>query len=403
MKPAPPPTVQQSDQGSYKDGFLLKAGGDGYKLSVGGISQFDGRFFVGDDAQTLPDQFAFRTLRLDLKGTVYDHFDFRFMPDFAGSKIVVQDAYVDVRYSQVLKVRFGKFKVPFGLERLQNETSTTFAERGLPTQLAPNRDLGVQLFGEVAGGTLAYQAGVFNGIADNGNGDGDATDDKEVAARIFIRPFATGIPELRNLGVGGAVTFGDKDANLTQPDTPQWKSPGQATIFQYRTGTTLDDTVVADGRHTRVTGQGYYYVGPFGVLGEYVRSIQHVVLKGTHDRVSADAWQALVQYVITGDDATYNSVTPKHPFDPKTGDLGAFDVTARVGELRVTDGQVFADFVDPTKYVRRAWSGGVGVDWFANRSFRAVLNLDHTWYTLGAKQGDRAAETVLLARVQLVF
>ena len=325
------------------------------------------------------------------------------MPDFAGSRLVVQDAYVDVRYWSFLKVRFGKFKVPFGLERLQGETSTTFAERGLPTQLVPNRDLGVQVFGEIAEGTLAYQVGVFNGVADGGSSDGDATDDKEGAARVFVRPFATGPKIVKNLGVGGAVTYGDKTANLTQADTPVWKTAGQNTIFQYRAGTTLADTVVADGPHWRATAQGYYYAGPFGVLAEYVRSVQHVVLNGTHDHVAADSWQAIVQYVLTGDDATYNSVTPNHPFDPKTGAIGAFDVTARIGELRQTDGAVFAVYADPTKSVRRAWSSGIGVDWFANRAFRGVLDLERTWFTLGAKTGDRASETTLLGRVQLVF
>jgi hypothetical protein len=68
---------------------------------------------------------------------------------------------------------------------------------------------------------------------------------------------------------------------------------------------------------------------------------------------------------------------------------------------------VFGLFADPTKSARRAWSGGVGVDWFANKSFRAVLDLERTSFTLGAKSGttatDRAAETSIIGRVQLVF
>jgi len=415
---APPPASDNTTAAlepktsGYKDGFILQATDGSSKLLIGGISQFDARYFTGDSDPTRVDQFAFRTLRLDLRGTVFDHYDFRFMPDFAGSKLVVQDAYVDIRYGDAVKLRFGKFKVPFGLERLQNETSTTFTERGLPTQLVPNRDLGVQVFGELAGGTLAYQVGIFNGVADGGSSDGDATDDKEGAARVFVRPFARGPALLKNLGFGGAATFGDKAANLTQPDTPQWKTAGQTTIFQYRTGTTLADTVVADGRHWRATAQGYYYGGPIGVLAEYVRSTQHVVLNGTHDRVTADSWQALAQYVITGENATYNSVTPAHPFDPAKGTWGAFDVAARIGEIRVTDGDVFDAFADPAKSARRAWSTGGGIDWFANRSFRAVLDVEHTWFTLGAKPSavdktiaaaDRASETVVIGRVQLVF
>ncbi|CAN5417569.1 hypothetical protein BH11MYX1_BH11MYX1_20950 [soil metagenome] len=424
LAPAPPPTstlvealaaptgdpvgaLEPKTSGS-KDGFLLEASDGHSKLTVGGIAQVDGRFFVSDDNNVEPDQFLLRSLRFDLRGTLYDHFDFRFMPDFAGSKILVQDAYVDVRYSDVLKLRFGKFKVPFGIERLQSEGMTIFAERGLPNQIAPNRDVGVERCGELGEGTLSYQIGIVNGVADGSLNDGDATDDKELAARFFVRPFATTGPTfLTNLGFGAAATFGDKQANLTQPDVPVWKTSGQTTIFQFRAGTTLADTVVADGRHDRVTAQGYWFVDRLGVIADYVRSAQEVVLGGNHVRVSSDAWEAVAQVLLTDDDATYNSVTPKHPFDPKTGAVGAFDVKARIGELRTVNGSVFANYADPTRSARRAWSGGVGVDWWANRSFRALLDVERTWFTGGAKAAgavtDRIAETSLIGRIQLVF
>ena len=392
----------------FKDGFILQATDGSSKLIIGGISQFDARFFVNDDNNVQTDQFLIRSLRFDLRGTVYDHFDFRFMPDFAGSKLLVQDAYVDVRYTDVLKIRFGKFKVPFGIERLQSEGQTIFAERGLPNQISPNRDLGVELFGDVGKGTLAYQFGVFNGVADGSINDGDATDDKELAARVFVRPFAaTGPKFLENLGVGAAATFGDKQANLTQIDVPSWKTSGQNTIFLFRAGTTLADTVVADGRHDRAAVQGYYFYSRLGLIADYVRSAQEVVLNGDHDRVSSDAWEAVAQVLLTGDEATYNSVTPKHPLDPKTGEIGAVDVKARIGEIRTVNGSVFEKYVDPTRYARRAWSGGVGVDWWANRSFRALVDLERTWFTGGGKTGtgvaDRIDETSIIGRVQLAF
>jgi len=400
-----PDVAALSPTSGFKDGFILAAGDGSSKLYIGAISQFDGRFFV--DSSPGADQFYFQTLRLDLRGTVFDHYDFRILPDFAGGKLVVQDAYVDIRYSDVVKLRVGKTKVPFGIERLENETSTTFAQRGLPNNLVPNRDLGVELFGDLAGGTLAYQVGVFNGVADGGSSDGDATNDKEGAARVFVRPWARGPWWLANLGIGGVATYGDKGANLTQPDTPAWKTQGQTTIFAYKVGPTgtLADTVVADGLHWRATAQGYWYAGPLGVLAEYVRSTQHVVLDGTHDRVPADAWQVIGQWVITGDDATYNSVTPRHAFDPAKGCYGAFDVVGRYEEIRLADGgEAFdAGFADPTKSVLRARAGGVGADWFANKAFRAIVDVERTWFTFGAKGGDRTPETSIEARVQLAF
>jgi phosphate-selective porin OprO and OprP len=304
------------------------------KLHTGVILQYDGRFFVADAEDPHVDQFAFRSARLDLNGTAYDHYDFKFMPDFAGGKVVVQDAYLDVHYSEVVRLRFGKMKVPFGLERLQDEKATTFTERGLPTQLAPNRDLGVEAFGELACGLIAYQAGIFNGVADGGSSDGDISDDKDGAARVVVKPIA-------ELGIGAAVTYGEQHGHPGSPDVGTFRTAGQTTFFQFRDG------VLADGRHWRATGQAYLYTGPVGVLAEYVRSRQHLVLGTQHDLADLEAWQVLAQWVITGEDATYKSVTP-------TGKYGAFDVAARVGELRVVDaGTLDRGFADPARSARR--------------------------------------------------
>jgi phosphate-selective porin OprO/OprP len=371
---------------------------------IGGIMQLDGRFFPDPDPAQV-DQFYFKTLRVDLHGTALDHFDVRMLPDFAGGKLVVQDAYVDVRYGDAAKLRFGKTKTPFGIERLQNEIATTFAERALPTQLVPNRDIGAMLFGDLADAAVQYQLGIFNGVADGGSSDGDLTSSKEAAARVFVRPWLHCDTVVGQLGFGAAATYGDKTAALAQPDTPAWKTQGGSTIFQFRTGTSLADTVVADGRHWRGTGQATWYLGPLGVMTEYVRSVQHVALNGTHERFVADAWQVVGQLVVTGDAASYASVTPRHPFDPARGHYGAFDVTARAGEIRVTDGAVFdAGFADPAKSARRAWSAGIGGDWFATKVFRVVVNLERTWFRLGAPGAtDRAPETSIIARVQTVF
>lgn len=369
------------------------------RLAIGGLFQLDGRLFVDDAADPHVDQLMFRSLRVELSGTVYDHFELRVLPDFAGGKLTLQDSYVDIHYCDQIEVRVGKFKVPFGLERLQQDRYTTFVERGLPSQLTPNRDLGVEVFGELARGAVAYQLGVFDGTIDGQSVDGDISDDKELAARVFVRPFATG------LGFGAAATIGDKTGTLAAPYVPQFTTQGGTTFFQYKVGgTSLMDTVVADGRHWRATGQASWYTGPVAVLGEYVRSVQHVVLDGTHDNVAIDAWQVLGQWVLTGEDTSTRSVTPRHPFDPATGAWGAFDVAARIGELRLVDGSVFdGGFADPTKAARRAWSAGGGADWFANRAIRVALDLEHTWYTLGGKLGDRSPETSIIGRFQAVF
>jgi phosphate-selective porin OprO/OprP len=388
-----------------EDGFFIRTSDGSARIAIGGYTQFDGRFFVADAADPHVDQFGFRSIRPELKGTVFDHYDFRVLPDFAGNKLTLQDAYVEIHYSDVARLRLGKFKVPFGLERLQRDIYTTFVERGMPSQLTPNRDLGVQLAGELAHGVFEYEAGVFNGVADAASGNGDVADDKEGAARVIVKPFARRAGTLDGLGIGAAATFGSHTGSLASPDTPVWTTQAQTTFFAFKTGgTSLADTVIADGTHWRASAQGYYYGGPLGVLGEYVRSTAHFELAGTHERVVAEAWQVLAQWVITGEPASYASVVPRHAFDPGNGHFGAFDFAARASELRLVDGTVFdTGFADPMKSAKRAYSTGAGVDWFPNRALRFAVDLERTSYTLGGKTGDRPAETSIIGRAQTVF
>jgi phosphate-selective porin OprO/OprP len=49
--------------------------------------------------------------------------------------------------------------------------------------------------------------------------------------------------------------------------------------------------VIAEGRRTRVSPQGYLYAGPVGVLAEYVRSTQHVRRATTVGALTTQAWQ----------------------------------------------------------------------------------------------------------------
>src|SRR6185503_19878991 len=105
-------------------------------------------------------------------------------------------------------------------------------------------DLGVQVHGDVAGKKVAYFVGVFNGVADGGSSDGDVSDYKDVAARVFVTP-------VEGLGVGVAGTWGKSNGQVVQTDLPQLKTSGLPTFFQYRTGTTLADTAIAAGRRDR--------------------------------------------------------------------------------------------------------------------------------------------------------
>jgi phosphate-selective porin OprO/OprP len=335
----------------WKDGFIINSADNAYKLRIGGYTQFDGRFFIDDDDKGDTNRFLFRRVRLQFDGTVARYFDFRIMPDFAGSQLALFDAYTDINYFPDFKLRVGKFKPPVGLERLQSATAIPFVERGLPTNLVPNRDLGVQLWGEPWGGAVTYALGIFNGAQDGQNNDGDVNDDKDFAGRVFLHPFRlTSLSALENLGFGVAGSFGHERGTASNPDLPQYRSAGQATIFRYKAGATptAADTSVAAGDRWRLSPQTYFYYGSFGLMGEYVVSANEVTFNTEHETLDHSAWQIATTYVLTGEPASYKGVIPFKAFNPFFGQWGwgAWEAGFRFGQLFIDEDAFNTGFAD---------------------------------------------------------
>jgi phosphate-selective porin OprO/OprP len=160
-----------------REGFVLRSADSSFILRFRGYLQSDARVYVDDDG-VAPDAFLMRRVRPIIEATVFKQFDLRVMPDFGGGTTVLQDAYLDARFHSLFRVRAGKYKSPFGLERLMSATDLPFIERALPTALVPNRDVGIAVHGESKTGTLSYIGGVFNGVADGASTDGDDHDGK---------------------------------------------------------------------------------------------------------------------------------------------------------------------------------------------------------------------------------
>ena len=151
---------------SLKDGFSIKSADGKYAVRLKGLLQTDGRFFLSDSAFPVTNTFFVRRARPILEATVGKYLEFRVQPDFGQGTTVLFDAYSDVKVAPTFAVRAGKFKPPVDLERLQSASDIVFAERALATNLAPNRDIGLQLSGDISTGLFTWQAGVFNGVPD---------------------------------------------------------------------------------------------------------------------------------------------------------------------------------------------------------------------------------------------
>lgn len=397
-------------------GLNISSADTNFTLKLRGYVQADARFFATEDIKG-NDTFLLRRVRPIFEGAVWKNYEYRLMFDFAtgitsgtGNNAFLQDGYINVHYWDEAQLQFGKMKEPVGLERLQSGANLLFIERGLPTQLVPNRDVGVQLHGKLWGNTLSYAVGLFNGVEDGGSGDIETTDDgKDVAARLFAQPFyKTDIDALKNFGVGVAVTHGTHVGALRN-----YTTSGQQTWFRWRTGagTAAAPNVTADGETDRIAPQAYYYWGPFGIFGEYVISSHEIARKAgaapgatTHANFDNRAWQVAASYFLTGEENSFGPVTPRHPFKLDGSGWGAWEIAGRVGHLEIDD-DAFPNFATAASAQEvREWA--VGLNWHLNKNVKASVNYINTDFKGGSKaKGEVTAdnEQAIFARVQLSF
>ena len=378
-----------------QDGIAIESGNGEYRLQIGLLVQADGRFAAQDDNAQFIDTFAIRRLRPYLRGRILRRFEFYLNPDFANGTLVVQDAYFDTIFSSAFRIRAGKGKHPFGMERLHSASNLLFMDRALPTALAPNRDLGVQVLGDVKGGVFSYLAGVMNGVADGGSADLDANDGKDVTARVIVRPFTRNVASpLRGLGVALSGNTGMQAGAAALPSfrTQTLQQP----YFSYATG------AVASGRRTRYSPQVFFFRGPFGGWAEYVHTDVPVTRNGVSGDIAGKAWQVAASWVLTGESATDAGagVRPRAIFDPSTGHWGAFQIAARVHQLEIDRAVVDLGFAAAGSS-RKAQSWTVGLNWILTPNVKYVFNFERTVFDDNA--GARRPENGVAFRTQLNF
>jgi phosphate-selective porin OprO/OprP len=318
-------------------------------------------------------------------------------------------------------LRAGQMKGPVGLERLQSDADLPLLERALDQNLSSQRDVGVQLWGDVAGGIVHYVAGVFNGAPDTTANPTDINYAKDLAGRLFFRPFnAEGLRVFGKLGIGLSAQTGNRKGRLptstaaAQTGLAQYKTAGTNTFFQYlapATDTTGALTTFTHERATRLNPQLYYYYGPVGLLAEYVWLRQGVQKGSNVTTLTQQAAHATATFTVGGTE-DYDGATPEHAFDLGTRHLGALQIAAQFSWLGIDDA-TFPTYANPIASARTAKAVAGGLTWVLRRSFRVGMLYEQTWFVGGAGTaatamapaviGNRATEYLLQGRAQVNF
>jgi phosphate-selective porin OprO/OprP len=393
-------------------GFRIVATNNSAEIRLRALVQADGRFWFDDTQRPQPNTFLIRRAQPWVEGRLPHGVAFFLNPDFGGGTVSLQDAYLGLDLHEAIKFRFGKFRPPFGLERLQPTSNLSFVEFGLPTLLTPNRDVGAMVYGDLLSRFVGYAGGIFNGVPDNGSGDLAGDSWKEFDGRVYLRPLEP-VPNhaAGRLFVGVAGTFGYVNGTPANPLLPSYKTQGQVTDFSYiaaTTGGNYANTTVANGAHNRYGTYLYYAFGPLGLLGELYESDQIVgnAVKG-NTWIHNTAYQAQATFLFFGAAASYDYVHVVTPVDLSARHFGALELTLRAGHLDV--GANAEPNYATTGQITAATEVAAGLNWYLSDNAKLVANLDHTEFKGGASSapevgiGHREAENIVLLRAQVVY
>jgi phosphate-selective porin len=218
----------------------------------------DGKGTLGSGQEDgLVPSFDVTKVRLSIRGTMFRPWVKYNVAVEAGrtpgeSDNKIKDAYLELGGERIA-VRFGQYKVPFGLQTLTPDWGQQLVDRSISVAaFAPDRDAGVILTGTGRGKKLGYSVGAFNGSGESRRQNNTAV---MWSARVWADPrgeyklseSATEAPAKGLLHVGLAVRGGDAIKG------------GRTTVVQYPDDQTAVALELAWKKHAAfLTGEAFW-------------------------------------------------------------------------------------------------------------------------------------------------
>lgn len=390
------PALAQEDRGLVWNNRPSIVFGEDVNIDLKGRVQLDGRWF---DPEIGEEKFDLRTVRVGLKGDLTRHFDWEIereideLYDVGVTEDQIELGVVQPRWRfaqwkdvflnwstfDVIRVKGGRFKMPFGLEQNTSVSDLDFAYRTLgSTKIAPGRDRGVMAYGELFSGALIYEAGVFDDDGDNGvleeprfivEGEDLEGLGPSFATRVVAELF-------RGLPVHDRLKGAEFGVAYTRSYVPEGlNSLRGEDIWGYD----FFDPVYVKGNRDRIGLQFDWSPGPTGFRTEWMQSREQRLGQSNRNEDLSDfigrAWYTSVTWILTGEDKD-GDVTPNNPLFQ--GGFGLFEIGARFDELTFksagTEGLAFRNPRADHQLPNTVSTITFGVNWLVNRWVKVVAN-----------------------------
>ena len=334
--------------------------------------QYDYERQLQNDGLTLKElnTFNVRRARLDIKGNINPHLEFRLQGDFAVSPKMV-DGFVKVKLAKYFNIQAGQFKIPFTFENPQSPLTlegieyaqvisklSGYSDVCHVATYSGGRDVGLMLYGDLFSfenngkeiPILTYKLGVFNG---NGMNKKDANLGKDIAGSIEICPGVKGLMLAASYYDGNYLLDNDFEIN----DTLTIKQKNE------------------NAERNRLTFGGKYENGRLTIRSEYIYGKTNMANKDGIYLLESDGF-----YVAAG-----------YWFDikcEKSGNVQRIRPVARYDFFRE----------DMTEINTNSTYYMVGIDWWPYKNLRLLVN-----YTLKDKVANDNFGHLLQAQLSVKF
>lgn len=351
----------------WKEGLRLKTMDEAFSLRIGGRVMVDWAWMDEDDELTkefgeFEDGIEFRRARMYMQGDIYENTGYKLQLDFAGGEVALKDAYLEfLNLLPFAELKVGHFKEPFSLEELTSSKYITFMERALPVSLAPSRNTGFQLSGDLLDDRMTWAGGIFWDA--DGTGDANMEDGAALTGRLTYLPwYEDDGAKLLHLGAAGSYRSPDMVELEIRPEIHQAEK--LLTTMEFMTDSAWQGGLEAALVH-----------GPFSVQAE---AITTGIDREDHGDLDLSGFYVFGSYFLTGEHRAYKGgsfsrVKPINNFDGK-GNWGAWEVAARYSYLELEDDDYGDQELDGIT---------AGLNWYLNPNMRVMWN-----YVLSGYEAD---------------
>ena len=370
-------TTVRADEATEPDGGDK---GTGQRLRLGGRLYLDGaRTSPGSGLETrlgpAASETEVRRARLNLQLHVNRRLRFKVAWDLVAERW--KSYYVELREiaDTSVRLRLGRTKEPFGLEKVTSSKYLTFMERSLANAFEPGFGDGLRVSGTARKEHLTWSLGVFRN--DDSFGEAPSEDRYNFTGRVTATPLSDrGDRRLLHLGAGFSVRNPERRALRLRQRPEAHLAPR------------LVDTGVFDAVRVRQVGvEAAVVLGPFSAQAELIGAA--LDLPDARSPARAGTGYAEISCFLTGEHRLYRRSRGAFggPLSPR-GRWGAVQLGLRYSAIDLDDAALAGGR-------QNDWT--LAVNWHWNRYSRLMLNYVEARLTDGGILG------VFQARLQANF